>query len=119
MIAGITSKTIRPHAAAIGLRQNVAVRSDSVMSKRLARIVALVIGVSLLAVFAFSQLMHWHVASTMERLSELQSVRNTYGSENIALLAARAELTSKEYVLEQAGKRYHLFVPQKNQIRRL
>ena len=119
MITGITSRMLRPQAVAVGVRQHVAVRSDGVMSKHLAKMVTLILCVSLFVVFAFSQLMHWYIVSTVQQLDELQAVRHAYGSDNIALLAARAQLTSKEYVVEQAGKRYRLFVPQKNQIRRL
>jgi len=101
------------------MRQHVAMRSDMVMSKRLAKLVTLIICLSLFVMFVFGQLMHWHVASTMNRFNELRSVRSTYGTENIALLSAKAKLTSKEYIVEQAGKRYQLFVPQNNQIHRL
>ena len=119
MIAGIASKMLRPQTAPIGARQQVVARSDGAVSKRIAKIVTMIICVSLFVVFAFSQLMHWHIISTVNELDKLQSVRNDYGSENIALLAARAQLTSKEYVVEQASKRYQLLVPQKNQVQRL
>jgi len=101
------------------MRQQVATRSDWTMSARLAKLVTFILCVSLFIVFAFSQLMHWHINSTVNKLDKLQSVRSQVGSENIALLAARAQLTSKEYIVEQAGKRYNLFIPQKDQIRRL
>lgn len=119
MNAGIASRMLRPQTASIGVRQQVAARSDGMVSKRIARIVTLIICVSLFIVFAFSQLMHWHIISTVNKLDELQSVRHEYGSENVALLAARAQLTSKEYVVEKAGRKYQLFVPQKNQVQRL
>ena len=119
MIAGIASRVLRPQAAAVGGRQQVSARSDSGVSKRLARIVTLIVGVSLFIVFAFSQVMHWHIISTVNKLDELQSVRNEYGSENIALLAARAQLTSRDYVVKEAGSRYQLYIPQKSQVRRL
>lgn len=119
MIAGITSRVIRPQTATVGMHQHVATRSDAVLSRRLAKLVTLIICLSLFVMFVFGQFMHWHVTSTMHRLSELRAVRSTYGTENIALLSARARLTSKEYIVEQAGKRYQLFVPQKKQIRRL
>ena len=119
MIAGIQSRMFRSHAFSIGIRQQVAARSEWSMSRRLAKLVALILCLSLFVVFAFSQLMHRQIMSSVNRLEQLQSVRNQFGSENIALLAARADLTSKESVLDRAGQKYRLFVPKKEQIRRL
>lgn len=109
----------RSHAFSIGIRQQVAARSEWSMSRRLAKLVALILCLSLFVVFAFSQLMHRQIMSSVNRLEQLQSVRSQFGSENIALLAARADLTSKESVLDRAGQKYRLFVPKKEQIRRL
>ncbi len=119
MFAGITSRVFKPQAGVIGVRQQVAVRTDGMVSQRLARLVALILGIALLIVFAFSQLMHWHIASTVTRLDQLQSARNEYGSEKMRLLAARAQLTSREYVTELAGRKFQLHAPQKGQVRSL
>lgn len=119
MIAGVTSRVIRPQVATVGMRQHVAARPDVLVSKRLAKLVTLIICLSLFVLFVFGQLMHWHVTSTMNQLNELRTVRSEFGTENIALLSTKARLTSKEYIVEQAGKRYQLFAPQKNQIHRL
>lgn len=119
MIAGIQSRMFRTHALPVGIRQHVAARNEWSVSRRLAKLVALILCLSLLIVFAFSQLMHREIATSLSTLEQLQSVRNQFGSENIALLAARAQLTSKESIVERAGKQYHLFVPRKEQVRRL
>lgn len=119
MIAGIHSRMFRSHPVTVDIRQQVAVRSDWVVSKRLARLVTLILCVSLFVLFAFGQLMHWHIRSTVDRLDRLQSVRTQYGSEHIALQATRAKLTSKEYVVEQAGRKYQLVLPREDQIRHL
>lgn len=119
MIAGIQSRMFRPHALSAGIRQQVVGRTEWSVSRRLAKVVTLILCLSLFIVFAFSQLMHRHIMSSVSRLEQLQSVRNQFGSENIALLAARAQLTSKESIMERAGKQYHLFVPRKEQVRRL
>lgn len=119
MIAEIHSRMFRSHTASVGMRQQVAVRSDWVVSKRLARLVTLILCVSLFVLFAFGQLMHWHIKSTVNRLDGLQSVRSQYGSEHIALQTTRAKLTAKEYIVEEAGSRYHLVLPREDQIRQL
>jgi hypothetical protein len=119
MIAGIHSRMLRSQSVSVDMRQQVATRSDWVMSKRLARLVTLILCVSLFVLFAFGQLMHWHIKSTVNKLDRLQSVRSQYGSENIALLATRAQLTSKEYIVELAGEKYQLALPRKEQVRHL
>lgn len=119
MIAGIHSRMLRSQSASVGMRQQVVTRSDWVISKQLARLVTLILCVSLFVLFAFGQLMHWHIKSTVNRLDRLQSVRTQYGSENISLLATRAQLASKDYVVEQAGKKFHLTPPREDQVRRL
>lgn len=119
MIAGIQLRMFRPHALSAGIRQQVANRTEWSVSRRLAKVVTLILCLSLFIVFAFSQLMHRQIMSSASRLEQLQSVRNQFGSENIALLAARAQLTSKESIMDRAGKQYHLFAPRKEQVRRL
>ena len=119
MIAGIQSRLFRSHALSVGIRQQVAARTEWAMSRRLAKLVALILCLSLFVVFAFSQLMHRQIMSSVNKLEQLQSVRNQFGTENIALLAARADMTSKENVLDRAAQKYRLFVPKKEQLRRL
>lgn len=119
MIAGIQSRMFRSPALSAGIRQQIAVRSEWAISKRLAKLVALILCLSLFVVFAFSQLMHRQILSSVDRLEQLQSVRNHFGSENISLLAARAHLTSKDSVVDRAGRKYHLYIPKKEQVRRL
>lgn len=119
MIAGLQSRTFRTNVLPAGIRQQVVSRSEWAISRRLAKLVTLILCLSLLIVFAFSQLMHRQIMSSVGRLEQLQSVRNEFGSENIALLAARAGLTSKESVMERAAEKYSLFAPRKEQVRRL
>ncbi|HBI16057.1 MAG TPA: hypothetical protein DDY20_11175 [Desulfobulbaceae bacterium] len=109
----------RGHALSVGIRQQVSARYEWSMSRRLARLVTLILCLSLLVVFAFSQLMHRQINSSVNRLEQLQSERSHFGNENISLLAARANLTSKERVLDRAGQKYRLFMPKKEQVRRL
>ncbi|HHO47445.1 MAG TPA: hypothetical protein ENN06_03150 [Desulfobacteraceae bacterium] len=119
MIAGIHSRMLRSQTVSVGMRQQVASRSDWVISKRLARLVTLILCVSLFVLFAFGQLMHWQIKSAVNRIDRLQSVRSQYGSENIALLASRAQLTAEEYIIAEAGRKYQLVPPREDQVRRL
>ena len=119
MIAEINSRMFRPHAVNMGMRQQVASRTSTRMSKRMAKMVTLIICVSLFVVFAFSQVMHWQITASANQFEKLQSVRSESGSRNIELLAVRAKLASQEFVQDRAKEKLHLFVPQRNQIRRL
>ena len=119
MIAEIHSRMFRPHSVTMGMRQQVVTRTNVGMSKRMAKVVALILCISLFVVFAFSQVMHWHIVATTSQLEKLQSVRSESGSRNIELLAARAQMASQKFVEERAREKLQLLVPQRNQIRRL
>ncbi len=119
MIAGISSRMLRSHTLTVGLRQQVVAHRNSALSKRVVRLTTLVLCVSLLAVFSLSQFLHWQITASAHRLDQLQSVRNNTGSENISLLAQRAQLASKDYVTEQVRTKFQLFVPGKEQVNRL
>lgn len=119
MIAEIHSRMFRSHAVNMGMRQQVVTRTGVGMSRRMAKVVTLIICVSLFVVFIFSQVMHRHIVVSAGQLENLQSVRIETGSRNIELLAARAQLASRKFVEERAAERLQLFVPQQHQIRRL
>jgi len=119
MIAEIQSRMFRPHAVTVSMRQHVASRGGAVVSKRMAKVVTLIICVSLLVVFAFSQVMHWHIMASASQVEELQSVSRDSRSRNIELLATRAQLASQKFIEERAREKFQLMVPQGNQIRRL
>jgi len=119
MIAEIQSRMFRPHPVGMGMRQHVSSRTSQGISKRMAKIVTMIICVSLFVVFAFSQVMHWQIVSSSSKLEKLKSVRIDTSSRNIELLAARAQLASQKFVEEQAREKLQLFVPKRNQISRL
>ena len=108
MIAEINSRMFRPHAVNMGMRQQVASRTSTGMSKRMTRMVTLIIGVSLFVVFAVSQVMHWHIVASANQFEKLQSVRIESGSRNIELLATRAKLASQEFVEMLNESQWHL-----------
>lgn len=119
MIADIQSRMFRPHPVTIGMRQHISSRTTSGMSKRMAKMVALIICTSLFVVFAFSQVMHWHISATTSKLEQLNSVRKETSTRNIELLAMRAQLASQEFVEEHAMEKLQLFAPKQSQVRRL
>ncbi|MDH3329664.1 MAG: hypothetical protein OEM01_10560 [Desulfobulbaceae bacterium] len=119
MITGISSRTFRPHTMTVGMRQQVVARTNPVMSKQVARKVTMILCAGIFVVFVFSQFMRWQIVASVNQLEELQAVRTQAGSENISLLAKRAQLVSKDYIVEQVGTKFQLFVPVKDQIQRL
>ena len=120
MIAGLNTKVFRPHTVTVGMRhQHVASRTNSTLSSQAAKLVTFILVVALFVVFTVSQFMQWNITSSTSQLKQLQSVRNSAGSENIGLLAQRAQLTSEEYVVEKAGSKFELFLPGKQQVHKL
>jgi cell division protein FtsB len=119
MIAEIHSRMFRPRSVTMGMRQQVASRTRAGMSRRMARVVALIICLSLVVVFAFSLVMHRQIGASANRLEALKSVRVESKNRNIELLAARAQLASREFIEKRAKEKFQLVVPQQNQIRRM
>lgn len=119
MIAEIQSRMFRPHPVGLGVRQHVSSRTSPGISKRMAKLVTLLICVSLLVVFAFSQVMHWQIVSSSNKLEKLKSVRIATSNKNIELLAARAQMASQKFIEERASEKLKLFAPRRNQIRHL
>lgn len=103
----------------VGMRQQVVTRANPVMSKQLAGKVAMILCLGIVVVFAFSQFMRWQISASVNELEKLQEIRKKEGSENISLLATRAQLVSREYIAEKVGSKFQLFVPNKDQIKRL
>ena len=120
MIAEIQSRMFRPHSDAMDMRQHVTIRaSQGIMSKRMAKLVTVIICISLFVVFAFSQVMHWQIVASSNKLEDLKTIRVATSSKNIELLATRAQLASRDFVEKQAKEKLQLFTPKRNQIRRL
>jgi cell division protein FtsL len=70
-------------------------------------------------VIALSQFLHWQIIREQGLLNQLQTVRTAKGSDNMALLAERAKLTSKTHVAAVAGARLGLYLPADGQVHRL
>ncbi len=115
MIAGFNPKLFRPQTV-IGIRQHVAVRPVPEVSSRLLRLVAIILFTGIVVVFSAGRFMHGRIESAAGRIEQLQSVNFRAGNENIRLLAARAQLASRENVVKQAAERFQLMVPGKGQI---
>lgn len=103
----------------VGMRQQVSARTNPVMSKVVARKVTMILCAGIFVVLVFSQFMRWQIVASINQLEQLQTVRNNAGSENISLLAKRAQLVSKDYIVDHVGTKLQLFVPGKDQIQRL
>jgi len=119
MMTGISSRMFRPQTINVGIRQQVIARTNPVMSRQVARRVALMLCIGIFVVFVFSQFMRWQIVASVNQLEELQTARNRIGNENISLLAKRAQLISREYIIDQVGTRFQLFIPHKDQMQRL
>ena len=109
MIAEIQSRMFRPHPVTMGMRQHITSRTSTGLSKRMAKMVAMIICISLFVVFAFSQVMHWHIAATADKLEQLKSASVDTSAKNVELLALRAQLASQKFIEERASEKLQLF----------
>ena len=79
------------------------------------------ITISILSVFlvtlGINLLMQWRVTSANKRIDALQSVRLERVTNNIALLAKRANLSSREHISQVAQKKFQLLPPTSEQLR--
>ena len=111
-------RTFRTPAAAFGMRQHVS-SVEEPLSGNMIRPMVVVLLVAITVVFSMSQLFHWRISHELTTLEQLQSVRRDVGSENISLLAARAQLMSTDHVEAVVAARMQLYRPEKGQVHRL
>lgn len=102
-----------------GIRQRVRAGRTREMSAELRRLVAIVLGVSVVLVLAGSQLLHWHIQKNRQVIEQQMSVASTLTGKNINLLAQRARLMSQDQIEKVAAERLNLHVPNKEQVYRL
>lgn len=119
MIAGINSRIFRSHSMTVGVRQQVIARPNSVLSRSLVKKVSIVFCAFTFLVFALSQFLSWKIASASNEVVRLQAAKSIVVDENLALLAHKAKLVLKAYVVSQAQEKFRLFVPEKDQIQNL
>jgi cell division protein FtsL len=111
-------RTFRTPASTLGIRQHVLSGGDA-LSKKMIRPMAIILFLAITVVFVTSQFFHWRIVHEKMNLEQLQSVRREVGSENIRLLATRANLMSEAHVEALAAVRLQLYHPEKGQQHRL
>ncbi len=107
MIQGV--RTYQAPAATVGIRRRVITGHAASLSKNMIRSMALVVGITAIAVLAVGQLFSMGVDRNLETLSQLQAVHKTVENENISLLAVRARLLSESHIKAVAAARLQLF----------
>ncbi|OQX18646.1 MAG: hypothetical protein BWK76_06970 [Desulfobulbaceae bacterium A2] len=64
-------------------------------------------------------LISWRIDSTGQRLDEVEARHVALRDENVGLLTQKAKLASREYVVQEAGRRLGLRPAEPGQVRRL
>ena len=112
-------RTFHTPSAGLGIRQQVASVSRQELTSNLVRPMVIVLLVATAVVIALSQFLHWQIVREQGLLSQLETVRIAKGSDNMALLAERAKLTSEPHVEAVAAARLGLYPPSSGQVHRL
>lgn len=83
------------------------------------RLLAIVAGMGLVAILAAGQFIAGRIVAAEAIIEHLQSVNGTLANENVRLLAARAQLSSKAHVAALVERKLRLFEPLKGQVHRM
>lgn len=83
------------------------------------KILALAVGVALVAGLAATQLVAGRIDTAQARARQLQEANATISNENVRLLATRAQLASKAHITALAERKLRLFEPVKGQVHRM
>ncbi len=112
-------RTLRTPSAGLGIRQQVASVRREELTANLVRPMVIVLLVATAVVIALSQFLHYQIVREQGLLNQLQTVRMSKGTDNMALLAERAKLTSQSHLEAVAAARLDLFPPSGGQVHRL
>jgi hypothetical protein len=89
------------------------------LSSAQARFVTVLAAAAMVMGLLVTQCIHGQIVDLQVKAEQLRTKNTSTTNENVRLLAARAQLTSKMQVAALAGTRLNLFEPEKGQVRRM
>ena len=113
------TRVYRPSQLALKSEQRAWGSIRLALSSGQKKILAIAVGVGLVAGLAATQLVAGHIDSALARVQQLQAANATISNENVRLLAARAQLASKTHIMALAERKLRLFEPVKGQVHRM
>jgi uncharacterized protein HemX len=119
MASNVTARNYRLRQAPIKAGRRKSSLFNVTVSGEVRRVMAIMVAIALVMGLAITQFFHGRVVDTKASVIQLQSKNAAVSNENIRLLAARAQLTSKAKIVSHAGTKLNLFEPEKGQVHRM
>lgn len=89
------------------------------LSNAQVRFIAVLSAAAMVMGLLLTQCIHGQIVDMQVKAEQLRAKNTSVANENVRLLAARAQLTSKTQVAALAGTKLNLFEPDKGQVRRM
>ncbi len=119
MATQINTRVYRPPPMAIKSEPRAWGSIRLVLSAGQKRMLAIAVGVALVAGLAATQMVAGRIDAAQTRAQQVQAANATISNENVRLLATRAQLASKTHITALAERKLRLFEPVKGQVHRM
>ena len=120
MVPNVSVRTYRPRQMATMREEQVEKsRNPLHLSGALRRFAVAACLVALVAGLVITQLFYGQMMEMRAKAEQLQGANNRIYTQNVSLLAQRAQLSSKDRMVAVAGAKLQLFEPDQRQVRRM
>jgi Tfp pilus assembly protein PilO len=120
MVPKVSVRTYKPRQQAFSKKKQwTGHRINLNLSSEAGKIVAGMLALALVVGLTFTHILHGQISTLSARAEQMRADNKNTANENVRLLAARAQLTSKTHVAALAGTKLNLFEPDKGQVRRM
>lgn len=119
MALQVNVRTYRPQPVSSKTGRQAAPRFSMTLSGEQWRCIAILVAIALVAGLIITHFFHGKLVDMRARAEQLRVVNTAIGNENVRLLASRAQLSSKTYIVSRVGTKLNLFEPEKGQLHRM
>lgn len=120
MTPNVSVRTFKPRQQVFSKEQSLArPRFRCNFSFEQAKVLAIVLAVVVVLGVGLTQIIQGGMGDLQGRAEQLRARNTAVADENVRLLAARAQLSSKAQVVALAKTKLHLFEPDQRQVRRM
>jgi hypothetical protein len=119
MAIQVNMRTYRPQPVSSKTGRRAAPRFSITLSGEQWRCLAILVAIALVAGLVITHFFHGKLVDMRARAEQLRVVNTAIGNENVRLLATRAQLSSKTYIVSRVGTKLNLFEPEKGQLHRM
>ena len=119
MVTNVNIRRYRPQQAMFNSGRRETARLDLSISREQYKVLGILAAAALVLGLLITQVFHYRSVAARAEIERLQTMHAALGNEHVRLLATRAQLASKAYVLVLAGTKFDLFEPEATQVRRM